>query len=208
VDLLWFDGALVIAGPDRQAKIEHVPPGKMVVGLQFCPGAAANWLRAPVSDVTDARVPLEHFWGRDVRHLAEWVGQEPTPEKIAQRLEEALLHRLSGIATLDRLPLAMFRIVAETQSSSPPVMCRLSRALDLSARTLRRRALDAFGYGPKTLDRILRFQRFLQLAATDTASSLAELAVAAGYADQPHLTRETSRLASFTPDALRTELSR
>ena len=35
----------------------------------------------------------------------------------------------------------------------------------LGARQLRRRFADAVGYGPKTLQRILRFQRFLALAA-------------------------------------------
>jgi AraC-like DNA-binding protein len=58
----------------------------------------------------------------------------------------------------------------------------------------------AVGYGPKTLQRILRFQRFLTLAQTST--DLARLALEAGYADQAHLTRECSRLAGLPPAAL------
>ena len=38
------------------------------------------------------------------------------------------------------------------------------RALGVSERQLRRRFADAVGYGPKTLARVLRFQRFLALA--------------------------------------------
>jgi AraC-like DNA-binding protein len=41
----------------------------------------------------------------------------------------------------------------------------LAARLGLSERQLRRRCTDALGYGPKTLDRILRFQRFHTLAA-------------------------------------------
>jgi AraC-like DNA-binding protein len=70
-------------------------------------------------------------------------------------------------------------------------------ALGLSERQLRRRFVDAVGYGPKTLARILRFQRFLALAGS--GEDLARLALAAGYADQAHLTRETRRLAGRTP---------
>jgi AraC-like DNA-binding protein len=75
-------------------------------------------------------------------------------------------------------------------------------ALDLgvSERQLRRRFEDAVGYGPKTLARVLRFQRFLALAAG--GGDLARLALSAGYADQAHLTRECRRLAGRTPVAL------
>ncbi len=37
--------------------------------------------------------------------------------------------------------------------------------LGVSERQLRRRFEDAVGYGPKTLARVLRFQRFLALAS-------------------------------------------
>jgi AraC-like DNA-binding protein len=59
------------------------------------------------------------------------------------------------------------------------------------------------GYGPKLLQRVLRFQAFLA-ACGDAAPGLAELAVEAGYADQAHLGRETRALAGLTPTELRT----
>jgi AraC-like DNA-binding protein len=62
--------------------------------------------------------------------------------------------------------------------------------------------VDALGYGPKTLERILRFQRFRALAARRPYLGLAELAAVAGYADQSHLTRECRRLAGGTPTSL------
>ena len=76
----------------------------------------------------------------------------------------------------------------------------LGAQLGVSERQLRRRFADAVGYGPKTLARVLRFQRFLALAAT--GDDLARLALGAGYADQAHLTRETRRLAGRTPREL------
>jgi methylphosphotriester-DNA--protein-cysteine methyltransferase len=74
-------------------------------------------------------------------------------------------------------------------------------AIGIGDRQLRRRFLDAVGYGPKTLERILRFQRFLMLEGDD----LARLALEAGYADQAHLTRECTRLAGLPPAALLAE---
>jgi methylphosphotriester-DNA--protein-cysteine methyltransferase len=74
-------------------------------------------------------------------------------------------------------------------------------AIGIGDRQLRRRFLDAVGYGPKTLERILRFQRFLMLGGDD----LARRALDAGYADQAHLTRESTRLAGLPPAALLAE---
>jgi transcriptional regulator GlxA family with amidase domain len=77
----------------------------------------------------------------------------------------------------------------------------LPSLVGLGERQLRRRFDDAVGYGPKTLQRVLRFQRFLALARLG-GEDLAGLAFAAGYADQAHLTRECGRLAGLPPAAL------
>ncbi len=70
--------------------------------------------------------------------------------------------------------------------------------MGLSERQLRRRFHAAAGYGPKTLQRVLRFRRFLAGPRGD----LARAALEAGYADQPHLTREVARLAGTSPSRL------
>ena len=88
--------------------------------------------------------------------------------------------------------------------------------IGLSERQLRRRCQDAVGYGPKTLQRVLRFRRFVSridadphapgsLPAGRDERDLATLAAQAGYADQAHLSRECHRLAGLTPAALARE---
>ena len=57
------------------------------------------------------------------------------------------------------------------------------------------------GYGPETLARVLRFRRFVT-AIDDGRADLAALAFEVGYADQAHLTRETTRLAGVPPAQL------
>lgn len=70
----------------------------------------------------------------------------------------------------------------------------------LSERQLHRRCRDAFGYGPKTLARILRMNRALDAART--GRSLVEVAAAVGYADQAHLSRDVRALTGVPPSAL------
>jgi AraC-like DNA-binding protein len=48
----------------------------------------------------------------------------------------------------------------------------------------------------------MRLRRFLALAEADASHDLARAAVEAGYADQPHLTRECTQLAGLPPAAL------
>jgi AraC-like DNA-binding protein len=70
-------------------------------------------------------------------------------------------------------------------------------ALGWTTRTLHRHCLAAFGYGPATLRRVLRFRRALALLQAGAAP--ADAAARAGYADQPHLSREVRELAGVTP---------
>ncbi|MGH6916056.1 MAG: helix-turn-helix domain-containing protein, partial [Geminicoccales bacterium] len=79
----------------------------------------------------------------------------------------------------------------------------LCRDAGVSERQLRRRFRAAVGYGPKTLDRILRLQRALALnAAPEARLGLAALAADAGYADQAHMSREFAELSGASPAAL------
>jgi AraC-like DNA-binding protein len=53
------------------------------------------------------------------------------------------------------------------------------------------------------LHRVLRFRRFLaRVDASRGAADLADVAALAGYADQAHLTRESTSLAGLPPAAL------
>jgi AraC-like DNA-binding protein len=205
-DLVWCRGAVHVAGPDRGVKIESIPPGTSVIGLQFQPGALLRWLGAPASEIVDSRIALELFWGAHGRRLSEWIAEARNPNAIARRLELALVRRLPNVAPPDQIPLAIFRAVLDRCDSVVPVTRQLSADLGLSERTLRRRCYEAFGYGPKTLDRILRFQRFLKLARASGMDQTADLASDAGYSDQSHLAREARILSGLTPGALRAHL--
>jgi transcriptional regulator GlxA family with amidase domain len=72
---------------------------------------------------------------------------------------------------------------------------QLARQLGFSERQLRRRFQTSVGYGPKTVQRVLRLRRFAACAQADLARS----ALIAGYSDQAHLTRECSRLTGLSP---------
>ena len=164
LDLQWFNGVLRVAGPDREAKVEVLPGGTTVIGLRFQAGSAVPWLGVPASEIINERVPLEAFWEREARDLTEWANEARTVDGIARRLEAALARRAATVRPPNAIARSMFRLVGASRQPGNWVIRNLRDRLELSERTLRRHCHEAFGYGPKTLDRILRFQRFLRLA--------------------------------------------
>ncbi|MFJ4479773.1 helix-turn-helix domain-containing protein [Streptomyces xanthochromogenes] len=186
MDLLWCEGRLLVAGPDTRAHVPDTPPGTHYAAIRFAPGAAPALLGVPAHELRDARVPLDALWpGAGVRSLALRIGDAAEP---AAALEAAVLAKAPPQDPLTRA-------VSARLAAGWSVGATAAEA-GLGARQLHRRCLDAFGYGPKTLARILRLRRALALVTRGVP--YAEAALVAGCADQAHLAREMRALAGMT----------
>jgi transcriptional regulator GlxA family with amidase domain len=106
-----------------------------------------------------------------------------------------LTGRLSEERPVDRELLEAVRLLRDPRVRVP----ELGDRLGIGERQLRRRFAAAVGYGPKTLQRVFRFRRFLDLLGEGTAGELAALA---GYTDQAHLSRESVEFSGLPPAAL------
>jgi AraC-like DNA-binding protein len=194
-----------VIGPRREPVVERLPPGSTVVGVRFRPGVPPALLGATARELVGVRVGLDQLWGRSAVTVAERIGLAATPGDAARVLEQEIVARCAAGPDPDPL-------VAETVDGLQPWRRRrvgeLTSDLFVSPRQLRRRCNAAFGFGPKTLHRILRFQGFLALthAFQRHEVGLGWLAVAAGYFDQAHLTRECLVVAGLTPAAFLEEM--
>jgi AraC-like DNA-binding protein len=200
VDLIWRDGDLALAGLDRTARPSRLTPGETILGLRLRPGVAGTVLGIPASEVVDhPRIPLEELLGSGAVELEERLGEANGEERAFDLLERLVASRLEA-AELDPLVLAASRRLGFDGSR----VDRLAEALGISDRQLRRRFHRAVGYGPKMLDRVLRFRRFVSRASSALADELdlARLAADLGYADQSHMTRDCLRLSGMTPARL------
>ena len=189
-DIMWRDDGgtvtLQVAGPDTEAQLAALAPGSRLVGIRFAPGAANAVLGIPMDELRNQRVPLTEVWGPVAEELAERVALSAQPElelaaTVQDRIAEPPDATASAIAR--RLEFA----------AGPGVVAELAADVGLSERQMQRRCRTAFGYGPKTLQQVLRFQRALRLARA--GGRLADVAAVVGYADQAHLARDTRRLA-------------
>lgn len=204
VDVIHSDGRLVVAGP--ATAVDHAPatPGQPRVGVRFRVGAAGAALGLPAGELRDQGVGLDELWGRSaVRAIEDRVARAATRA-------DALLALIGGLAPQMPAPedadheVRRAVLALNRADGPPPDLARLARLVGLSERQLRRRFEAAVGYGPATLARVLRFQRFLRLAGATPRPqpSLARLAADAGYADQAHLAREARRLTGLPPSEL------
>jgi AraC-like DNA-binding protein len=161
---------------------------------------AGTALGLPASEVRDERVDLDDVWGQRGRELDARLAGDDDLRLKRRILEQAIAEQLPDLPAPDPLVLEAVRRLGRPASR----VGTLSETLYVSERQLRRRFHEAVGYGPKTLDRVLRFRRFLaQSAAIATKDEdLAGVAAAVGYADQAHLTRECVRLSGLTPQRL------
>lgn len=208
-DLIWLDGDLLVAGPDTVAKVGGVTAGSSFVGLRFPPGLGPAVLGLPAHELRDLRVPLGDLWpAARVRRLAGQVGvaglarlagpgAAPEAGRVLERMAADRLDRPDRIGR--PVPAGETEAIVDRLRAGCAV-AEVAAALEWNERRLHRHCLAAFGYGAKTLARIMRMTRALDSART--GRSLAEVAVATGYADQAHLTREVRALAGLPPAAL------
>ncbi|MFC5954131.1 helix-turn-helix domain-containing protein [Streptomyces pratens] len=189
MDLLWHDGRLLVAGPDTHAHLTEGGMSRSWAGIRFPPGTAPALLGVPAHELRDRRPDLADIWpAAEVRRLTARVNAAADP---ARGLEDLALKRAAEAATP---PDPVLRHVVAALDAGRPV-AETADGLGLSARQLHRRSLTAFGYGPKTLARVLRLRRALALARGGTP--YAETATRTGYADQAHLSREVRDLTGL-----------
>lgn len=198
-DLIWEQGrGAYVAGPDTGPVQTVLKAGTIVIGIRFRPSAGGPSLGLPLSELRDQRVDLEDLRRRDAR----WLPGTLDPETAMMRAVE-LSAALVADGASDPAAAQAAVLLADPRARAEDVAAEVG----LSMRQLRRRCHAVVGYGPKTLQRVLRFRRFVSridagLPSGHAAHDLAALAAQAGYADQAHLTRECRALAGLTPAAL------
>jgi AraC-like DNA-binding protein len=196
MDLLLMDDDLIVAGPDSRAWTGSAPRGTQYAGIRFAPGAAPDFLGVPARELLNERVPLADLWSPNrSRRLLDRIRAAPD-RATALDLEVAKLVEEPA----DRLTDHVLRSVRSGLLRGTAGVSRLAGTIGLSERQLHRRCLDAFGYGPKMLDRVLWMNVALDHARTGLP--LADVALLTGYADQAHFTRDVKALTGLPPKIL------
>jgi len=173
--------------------------GACCIQINFTPLGAHRFFGQPMSELTDSMVALDDVLGlegialRDkLGNARDWNTRFAIAETfVANRLTEARETQAEIAWAYDRI----------TASGGRIRIASLSDRLGWSRKHLAGKFSDAIGVGPKTLSRIVRFNRALGLSRQGE-NDWADIAANCGYADQAHLVREFRDLAGRTPTAL------
>jgi AraC-like DNA-binding protein len=194
VDVIWDGNRVFVAGPDTGPVVTHAVPGTAYTGVRVRPGHAPAVLGRPADELTDRRVDARDLWSRRLVERWEDLLNTCSPTEAVPLLEDLVAEQIVDVGASSADAVAALAARGDVAAIADELGC--------TPRTLHRRCVQSFGYGPKTLHRVLRFRRFLALAERDARVPLAGLAAEAGYADQPHLTRECHDLAGLAPRPL------
>lgn len=184
-DVILRGDQVLVAGPSTRPITTFADDDDGALGFRFRPGGAAGTLRLDLAAVRDQLVPLVDLLRRDeatavreqlLRARAAWPATAPLLAVAGPPRWSAQAHQHASVGT----PLG--KVIAD---------------LGWSERTFRRQMQATFGYGYATLVRLERARRAQALLRTGTP--LADAAARAGYADQPHLSREFRRVVGVSP---------
>jgi AraC-like DNA-binding protein len=200
-DIIWFgDASPVAVGPMTRPVMAAIEPGTTLVGLRFRPEVASRVLGLPAHELTDQDLPLSELWRKAiVDDTSDRLRNEHRPEGRVAIAQSLVVSRLEAIRSRDSLVDHAVSLLTSRRSGR---IEEVARRLGISERQLHRRFVASVGYSPKTFQRIVRFQKLLALADGDTRAQLGDVSLAAGYADQAHMTREVVEFAGVTPGAL------
>jgi AraC-like DNA-binding protein len=183
------DGDSAVVGTMTRPLI--LPPSgpSAMIGVRFNPGRAAAFLRIPLAEITDARIPLGAIW----KGWSDSVIERPDFIAI---LETELLRRLDPDRDR-RVDAAIARIVRDNGNVR---IDPLAREIGISRQHLARQFLHHVGVSPKTFARVVRFRKLTESLYSRT-EGWADVALEHGFYDQSHLIADFRELAGTTPDA-------
>jgi len=141
----------------------------------------------PAHEIRNSRPLLADLW--PAASTRPWTDRlaAAAPDDVHRLLEDLVAEQLAN----HPVP-AVTSAIARALTGGAAVN-DVAKAVGWNDRRLHRHCRVAFGYGPQTLRRILRFDRAVRAARSGTP--LAEVAARTGFADQAHLAREARTFA-------------
>jgi AraC-like DNA-binding protein len=159
----------------------------------------SRWLLgAPADELAGRHWALDDLWGAAAARMRERLLDAGSLERQLDLFEALLAARMPRLHALHpAVALALERLGAGA------LIGDIVRESGRSHRTFIALFRQAMGLSPKLYCRVQRLQRVIRRVAAEPAASWSDVALDAGYSDQPHLVREFRQLAGITPGEYR-----
>jgi AraC-like DNA-binding protein len=185
-----------VAGLEDAWSLTERRTGTVCLDLKFTPLGAFQLLGTPMEELSGRVVDLADVVGPAASGLVQRLGELPTWDERFDLVERFLLDRaVGGPRPSPPVAVAVERL---TSAAGQVSIAELVADSGWSHRHFIARFRREVGLAPKTLARVLRFDRLLSDLGRE-GGEWADVAARGGYADQSHLIREFRQLAGTTP---------
>lgn len=189
---------LVVGQLTRYLEIQ--PTGAVgILGVRFEPGGARPFLRPSMHEIAGDGHAAQDVLGGEAAELPERLAEDPDDRARVARVCAFLLGRFGHGGQEDPIVSAAVRRIVASRGLAP--VDDLSRGLRVSRRHLERRFRADVGLSPKVLARVVRLQQVFRFLQGEPDAAWVGVAVACGFYDQSHLTREFHAFAGAPPSA-------
>jgi len=178
-------GYAIVGGARSTYYVRDISEPASSVGAQLLPGASELLFDVPADELAGRHTPLDGLWGHSAVESRERLLEGGSLEQrldIFESLLVARLPRVHGLHPVVGHALERFTTTADVREVVRQTGYSHRRFIALFSR--------AVGLTPKLYCRVLRFQRVVELTAAKQSASRVDVALAAGYSDQPHFNRQ------------------
>jgi AraC-like DNA-binding protein len=170
------------------------------IQVDLTPLGAYRLLGLPQSEIANQVVALDDLRGRAVTELVEQLAGAPDWAEQFTLVDELLLGWADDGLQPDPAVAWAWHQLAQTDGRTS--VAALAEEIGWSRRHFTARFRAQVGLAPKPTARVLRFRRASQLLLrARPGTTITDIAMACGYADHSHMTREFQSLAGCTPSA-------
>lgn len=166
------------------------------LGLRLRPAGAYALLARPMGELSDLTLNLDDLVGRVARELAERLASATSVMQRFELVHEWVRARIARTQTIE--PEVAWSAAQIERSAGTVAIAALRAETGFSKTRLVARFREQIGFTPKRYARILRFRRALTLLH-EGALPAVEVALEAGYYDQPHMVADFRAMAGMTP---------
>lgn len=171
-----------------------------ITGVRFRLGGLGPFVRTPLRDLTNTTRSPSDVFGPEAAALEDSLRASADIDAHARLLDAFFRSRLTLDPAYDAFERALR---ASVSADGAATVESVSEAAGISARQTERLFARYMGIPPKTLGRVLRFQRALRALMRDPGCPLADVAADAGYFDQAHFIKDFRRMSGGVPRGYR-----
>ena len=167
-----------------------------LVGVKFKIGKFNHFFQFPAYDLVNVIHTFKTSYEKEVNNLREFLLVDQQLLAIKNYLDRFLIKRLDDNQNPEIIDLALKQLLANESNYLIKDLCT---EIGISNKHLIKLFKDNIGLAPKSLSRILKFQKVIKKINNNPEIQWPELAYSCNYFDQAHLINEFKFFSGMTP---------